>query len=142
MYPMTESARRLASRVILMPQDTNEVGSIFAGVILSYLDLAGAVEAEQYAPDVPNLPQPFVTAAMRAVTFTEPVFVGDLVSYYTRTVRRGRTSVTVHVEVEAQRAHDSGTTVRVTEADVTYVAIDRDRKPIAIRHPSPPRAGS
>ena len=126
-------ARKLASRVILMPQDTNEVGSIFAGVILSYLDLAGAVEAEQYAPDIPGLPQPFVTAAMRAVTFPEPVFVGDLVSFYTHTVRLGRTSVTVRVEVEAQRAGAPGQAVRVTEAEVTYVAIDQDRRPIPIK---------
>lgn len=133
---MTPTARRLASRVILMPKDTNPVGSIFAGVILSYLDLAGAVEAEQYAPDLPDLSQPFVTVAMREVTFPEPVYVGDIVSFYTRTVRLGRTSVTIHVEVEAQRAQEPEKVVRVTEADVTYVAVDKDRKPVPIRYPA------
>lgn len=136
MDALPTGSRRLASRVILMPQDTNEAGSIFAGVILSYLDLAGAVEAEQYAPDLPELGlrQPFVTAAMREVLFPEPVYVGDLISFYTSTARLGRTSVTVRVEVEAQRASDPSQIVRVTEALVTYVAIDQDHRPTPIRH--------
>ena len=149
-------SRRLASRVILMPQDTNEAGSIFAGIILSYLDLAGAVEAEQYAPDLPELGlrQPFVTAAMPAATETlseptAPRGPSRASAVQTRrtarprplssdpstsTVRLGRTSVTVRVEVEAQRAGDPSQIVRVTEALVTYVAIDQDHRPTPIRH--------
>ena len=86
-----------ALRVTLMPRDTNAFGTIFGGVILSYIDLAGGVEAHKHAGHT------FVTVAMREVVFHEPVYVGDLVSFYTRTERVGRTSVTVNVMVEARR---------------------------------------
>ena len=130
---MAEPERRLASRIVLLPRDTNSHGAIFAGIILSYLDLAGAVEAERYAPDLDTPHQPFVTMAMRGVRFCEPVYVGDLLSFYTRTVRLGRSSVTVHVEVEATRADRPGGLVPVTQADVVYVAIDKDRRPAPIK---------
>ncbi len=109
----------LAARVILLPRDTNAHGTIFGGVILSHIDLAGAVEARRHTH------HRVVTVAMREVEFHEPVYVGDLVSFWTRLLRRGRTSLTVHVRVEAQRSgHHPRNRVKVTEAEVVYVAVD------------------
>jgi acyl-CoA thioesterase YciA len=113
-----------AIRVIMMPRDANYLGTIFGGVILSSLDLAGAVEARRHSDR--NL----VTAAMHEVKFIAPVFVGDLVSFYTETMMTGRTSITVRVTVEATRALAPHETVRVTQADVVYVAIDEAGKPV------------
>ncbi len=111
--------RHLAIRVILLPKDTNAHGTIFGGVILSHLDLAGAVEARR------RTRQDFVTVAMKEVEFHEPVFVGDIVSFYTNTVRVGTTSITVHVDVECSRQKEPDEVVRVTSADITYVAVDQ-----------------
>jgi len=116
------SERHLAIRVILLPKDTNAHGTIFGGVILSHIDLAGAVEARRLTC------QDFVTVAMKEVEFHEPVFVGDIVAFYTDTVRIGTTSVTVHVEVEASRQKDPTQVVRVTNADITFVAVDKNGK--------------
>jgi acyl-CoA thioesterase YciA len=115
-----------AIRVVLMPKDTNAHGTIFGGVILSYIDLAGAIEVRKHTL------KPIVTVAMHEVVFVAPVFVGDLVSFYTDLVRIGRTSITVRVIVEADRVRRSGEKVRVTEAEVVYVAVDENRKPVAI----------
>jgi len=112
-----------AIRVILMPKDTNALGTIFGGIILSYIDQAGAVEAHRHAPGR------LVTVAMREVVFHQPVFVGDLVSLYTETLRCGRTSVTVQVIVEVERARNPGERVKVTEAEVVYVSVDESGKP-------------
>jgi acyl-CoA thioesterase YciA len=114
-------------RITLLPRDTNRHGTIFGGIILSHIDLAGAVEARTACG-----PYNFVTAAMDKVVFHAPVFVGDVVSFYAATLRIGRTSVTVKVEVEADRI-DAGEAVRVTEAEVVFVAVDENRKPIPIR---------
>lgn len=111
----------------MMPKDTNHSGTIFGGVILSYLDLAGAVEARKHANKL------FVTVAMHGVEFIAPVFVGDLVSFYTKTQKLGRTSVTIDIAVEAVRQGGSGEKVRVMEAQVVYVAVDENRHPIPIR---------
>jgi acyl-CoA thioesterase YciA len=116
-----------AIRVIMMPKDTNALGTIFGGIILSYIDQAGAVEAHRHGPGR------LVTVAMREVVFHAPVLVGDLVSFNTETVRRGRTSVTVKVVVEADR-HASGR-VKVTEAEVVYVHVDVNNQPIALAAP-------
>src|SRR5439155_649515 len=89
------SERVPAIKVLLLPKDTNPHGTIFGGVILSHIDLASAVEARRSGA------KRFVTKAMREVEFHEPVFLGDVVNFYTETVRIGRTSITVHVEVEA-----------------------------------------
>ncbi len=86
-----------AIRVIMMPKDTNALGTIFGGIILSYIDQAGAVEAHRHGC------ARLVTVALREVEFHAPVFVGDLVSFFTETLRVGRTSVTVKVVVEAER---------------------------------------
>lgn len=113
-----------AVRVIMMPKDTNALGTIFGGIILSYLDQAGAVEASRH------LAGRFVTVAMREVEFHEPVFVGDLVSFYTETVRVGRTSITVRVRVQAERRHGGGPRrVKVTEAEVVFVHVDANNQP-------------
>ena len=116
-----------AIRVILLPRDTNAQGSIFGGVILSHLDLAGVVEARKHAD------KRFVTVAMKEVEFKQPVFVGDLVSFYTELVRIGNTSITVKVQVEAQRFQDPSKTVQVTEAEIVYVAVDENRRPTPVR---------
>lgn len=113
-----------AIRVIMLPRDTNSHGTIFGGIILSHLDMAGWVEARKHAL------RRFVTVAMREVEFVAPVYVGDIVSFYTDTVRIGRTSITVHVEVEAQR--ENGERVMVTEAQVVYVAVDADGKAVPV----------
>jgi acyl-CoA thioesterase YciA len=125
---MTDS-REPAIRVIMMPKDTNAHGTIFGGVILSYIDQAGAVEAKKHGA------QNLVTIAMREVVFHEPVYVGDLVSFYTRLVRIGRTSITVAVEVVATRGNDPAEQVKVTQAEVTFVNLGPDHKPAPIPRP-------
>lgn len=112
-----------AIRVMLLPKDTNAQGTIFGGVILSHIDLAGAVEAQRHTRNK------IVTVAMREIVFHEPVFVGDTVSFYTSVVKKGRTSITVGVCVEAQRADNPDIVVKVTEAETIFVAIDRSGKP-------------
>jgi acyl-CoA thioesterase YciA len=121
-----EGRKEPSIRVVLMPKDTNAHGTIFGGVILSYIDQAAAVEAKQHGASF------IVTVAMREVVFHEPVYVGDLVSFYTGLVRIGRTSITVSVEVFAQRREGSGGMVKVTEAEVTFVNLDENRKPLPI----------
>ena len=117
--------RQPAIRVMLLPRDTNEAGTIFGGVILSHLDLAAAVECRKHGV------RRYVTVAMKEVEFVAPVYVGDLVSFYARTVKVGTTSITVHVDVEAERRVD-GRKVKVTEADVVYVAVDENGKPTPV----------
>lgn len=116
-----------AIRVTLMPKDTNAHGTIFGGVILSYIDIAAAIEVRKHTT------KKIVTKAMNGVVFVAPVFVGDLVSFYTELVRIGNTSITVKVIVEAERVHNAEDVARVTEAEVVYVAVDDNRRPIAIR---------
>jgi acyl-CoA thioesterase YciA len=106
-----------AIRVVMMPRDTNPLGTIFGGIILSYIDQAGFVEAACHTS------QTLVTVAMHEVKFIAPVFVGDLVSFYAQTIHVGTTSITVKVTVEAQRAAAPHATVRVTQAEVVYVAV-------------------
>ena len=116
-----------AIRVVLMPKDTNAHGTIFGGVILSYIDIAAAIEVRKHTL------KKIVTKAMHEVVFVAPVFVGDIVSFYTELVRIGRTSITIKVMVEADRIMQPGERTRVTEAEVVYVAIDDNRRPIPIR---------
>jgi len=116
-----------AIKVLLLPKDTNAYGTIFGGVILSHIDLASAVEARKVAP------RRFVTKAMREVEFHEPVFLGDIVSFYTQTLRVGRTSITVKVSVEAERwGAGRGEKVKVTEAEVVLVAVDDKGHPTPV----------
>src|SRR5215475_9471982 len=118
-----EKMRDAAIRLTMMPRDTNAHGTVFGGIILSYIDVAGGVEAVRRTHH-----DRFVTVAMKEVTFHEPVFVGDLVSFYAETVKIGRTSITVHIIVEAERFGSRGQRVKVTEAEVTYVAINQFRE--------------
>jgi acyl-CoA thioesterase YciA len=125
---MSGSDRIPAIKVILLPRDTNAMGTIFGGVILSHIDLASAVEARKAAP------HRYVTKAMREVEFHEPVFLGDIVNFFTETLRIGRTSITVKVSVEAERwGAGRGERVKVTEAEVVLVAVDEHGRPRPIR---------
>jgi acyl-CoA thioesterase YciA len=123
---MTDRSPEPSIRVVMMPKDTNALGTIFGGVILSYIDQAAAVEAKRHGAGF------IVTVAMREVVFHAPVRVGDLVSFYTRLVRIGRTSITVSVEVVSQRDAAHAEPVKVTEAEVTFVNLDDARRPIPI----------
>lgn len=123
---MTTEAETLALRTILLPRDTNGAGSIFGGVILSQIDLAGAATARHRSC------HRYVTVAMKEVKFIAPVWVGDVVSYYGRVLRIGNTSITVQVRVEAERFADCSTKVDVTTAEVTYVAVGDDFRPIPV----------
>lgn len=115
--------QRPAIRVMMMPRDTNAMGTIFGGKILSYIDQAGAVEAHRMTDGI------LVTVAMREVEFHQPVFVGDLVSFYADVTRVGRTSITIKIVVEAERRTRGNKRVTVTEAEVVYVHVDQDFQP-------------
>ena len=119
--------RDAAIRLTMMPRDTNAHGTVFGGIILSYIDVAGGVEAVRHTGH-----DRFVTVAMKEVIFLEPVFMGDLVSFYAETMRVGSTSITIHVEVEAERFGSQGHRVKVTQAEVTYVAINQFREKVKI----------
>ena len=121
-------ARRLALRVVTMPPDTNQYGTIFGGVILSYIDQAGFVEARRHGA------HRWVTASLDRVDFSAPVHLGDIVSFYTHTSREGTKSVTIQVEVEAER-FATGLVVPVTTATITLVAINASGRPIPFRSP-------
>jgi acyl-CoA thioesterase YciA len=111
-------------RIVPMPADTNAHGTIFGGWVMAQVDIAGSIPAWSRAQG------PVVTVAVNSFVFKEPVFVGDLVSFYARVQRVGRTSITVDVEVFAQRGRlGQAEAVKVTEAQLIYVAVDRDRKP-------------
>jgi acyl-CoA thioesterase YciA len=112
----------------MMPKDTNSMGTIFGGVILSHIDLAAASEARRYAS------KRWVTKAMHAVEFVAPVHLGDAVCFYARILRVGRTSLTVKVEVEAERHCEDQPVqmVKVTEAEVVLVATDAQGRPTPI----------
>ncbi len=124
--PGRRPAGEPAIRVVMMPRDTNALGTIFGGIILSYIDQAGAVEAHG------RVPGRLVTVAMREVEFHQPVFVGDLVSFYASVLRTGRTSIAVKVVVEADRRLRKGGKVTVTEAEVVYVHVDDDGRPLPL----------
>lgn len=123
----TETKRDVAIRITMMPRDTNSHGTVFGGIILSYIDIAGGVEAVKHTKH-----DRFVTVAMKEVIFYEPVFIGDLVSFFAETVKVGNTSITVRVVVEAERFGSHGQSVRVTEAEVAYVAINQYREKVRI----------
>ncbi len=119
----------LAIQVVMMPRDVNPNGTIFGGVILSYIDQAGAIGARREVVREGGPPPTLVTVAMNRVEFKRPVLVGDVVRFWTRRVRIGRTSITVQVSVEAERGPE---VLPVTEAEVVYVGVDPDgpeRKP-------------
>ena len=106
-----------------MPADVNQHGDIFGGWIMSQVDIAGGVMAARHARGR------VATIAVNSFTFKQPVLVGDLVTFYASIARVGTTSVTIDVEVYAQRNPTDVVTVKVTEASLTYVAVNADRRP-------------
>jgi acyl-CoA thioesterase YciA len=120
----------LAIQVIMMPRDTNPMGCIFGGVILSYLDQAGAIGARREVALAGGGQAILVTVSIHKVEFKQPVLVGDVVRFLTRPVRLGRTSITVDVAVEVERGSD---VLQVTEAQIVYVRIDPEtRRPVPL----------
>lgn len=112
-----------AIRVVLLPKDTNGHGTIFGGIILSYIDLAGTVEVGKITNQL------CVTKAIKEVIFKQPVRIGEVVSFYASVVQIGNTSITVHVDVEVWRDNQE---VKVTAADVIYVSIDKNWRPTPV----------
>ena len=110
-------------RVVPMPADSNSTGDIFGGWVMSQVDIAGSIPAIRLARGR------VATVAVNSFVFRQPVMVGDVVSFYAEVVKVGRTSITVSVEVYAQRNPEKEETVKVTEATLTYVAVDRQRRP-------------
>ncbi|OGA06521.1 MAG: acyl-CoA thioesterase [Betaproteobacteria bacterium RIFCSPLOWO2_02_64_14] len=117
------TGREPALRVVPMPADANHTGDIFGGWIMAQVDIAGSIPAVRLARGR------VATVAVNSFQFKQPVFVGDLVSFYAEAVRVGRTSITVNVEVYAQRKPEREEVVKVTEATLTYVAVDDNRRP-------------
>jgi len=115
-------------RLVPMPADANSTGDIFGGWIMAQVDIAGSIPALRLAKGR------VATVAVNAFLFKQPVLIGDLVSFYADVAKVGRTSVTVDVEVYAQRGIPEEVTVKVTEATLTYVAVDQNRKPRPV-HP-------
>jgi len=113
-------------RVVPMPADASHTGDIFGGWIMAQVDLAGSVPAMRLAKGR------VATVAVNSFHFKKPVFVGDLVSFYADVVSVGRTSITVNVEVYAQRRPDEEICVKVTAATLTYVAVDNNRRPRSV----------
>jgi acyl-CoA thioesterase YciA len=122
--PMVElpKGREVTLRVVPMPSDANYTGDIFGGWIMSQVDIAGSIPALRLARGR------IATVAVNSFTFKQPVLIGDLVSFYADIVRVGRTSITVDVEVYVER-RTLNEVVKVTEATLTYVAVDDQRRP-------------
>ena len=112
-----------ALRVVPMPADANQHGDIFGGWVMSQVDVAGSIPASRRARGR------VATVAVNSFVFREPVLIGDVVSFYAQITREGRTSITVAVEVYAQRNPTDVICVKVTEASLTYVAVGVDRRP-------------
>jgi acyl-CoA thioesterase YciA len=123
MSTMLPAEEQPVLRIVPMPADTNAHGTIFGGWVMSQVDIAGSIPAWERAQG------PVVTVAVNSFVFKEPVFVGDIVSFYARVLKVGRTSITVDVEVFAQRKREGRAAVKVTEAQLTYVAVDERRQP-------------
>jgi acyl-CoA thioesterase YciA len=121
--PSLPDGAELVLRVIPMPADSNANGDIFGGWIMAQVDVAGAVLPSRIAKGR------IATVAVNEFIFKQPVSVGDLLSFYARVTRIGRTSISVHVEVHAERNPANLHVVKVTEANLTYVAIDRQGQP-------------
>lgn len=110
-------------RIVAMPSDSNYTGDVFGGWIMAQVDIAGSIPALHRAKGR------VATVAVNSFVFKQPIFVGDVVSFYAKILKVGNTSITVDVEVYAQRDPANPTCVKVTEATLTYVAVDDDRKP-------------
>ncbi|MCL2346607.1 MAG: acyl-CoA thioesterase [Desulfobulbus sp.] len=126
--PCSLPSRDATLRLVPRPADVNPNGDIFGGWVMAQVDVAGAVLAWRRARG------PVATVSVNSFLFKQPISVGDIVSLYTEMVRIGTTSITVRVEVYAERNHDKPITVKVTEAELTYVAIDANGN----KRPLPP----
>jgi acyl-CoA thioesterase YciA len=120
--PLTLPNREPTLRVVPLPADVNQYGDIFGGWVMSQVDIAGSIPASVRARG------PIATVAVNSFVFKQPVMVGDVVSFYATITRVGRTSITVDVEVFAQRNPGDVICVKVTEASLTYVAVGKDKK--------------
>ena len=116
-------------RLVPMPADANSNGDIFGGWVMSQVDIAGSIPAIRRARGR------VATIAVNSFVFRKPVMVGDIVSLYANVVKVGRTSITVNVEVYAQRNPEKEECVKVTEATLTYVAVDKERRPRVVSTP-------
>ncbi len=125
-----------AIRVMMMPRDTNAHGTIFGGVLLSYIDQAGAIEARKHTP------HKYVTVAMNGVEFKRPVYVGDVLSFNTQLVKKGRTSMIIQVSVQAERFTNPAEVVNVTDATLVYVAVNDRGEPVPLDSPGLAAAGA
>ncbi len=133
MVRMSDDAKQPpALRVVMMPRDSNVYGTIFGGVILSYIDQAGFIEARKLGL------HRWVTVSIEKVDFRAPVFIGDVVSFYTTLQKTGTTSIKIRIHVEADRLA-TGEIVHVTEARLTMVSVNQECRPIPFT--SPPTAG-
>ena len=119
----------IALSVVMMPRDSNAYGTIFGGIILSYIDQAGFIEAKKHGN------HRWVTVTIEKVNFKKPVFVGDVVRFFTSTLKTGSSSVTTEITVEAER-FDTANKIEVTKAVMTMVSVNEDGK--AIPFSSPP----
>jgi acyl-CoA thioesterase YciA len=124
--PLELPDKHVALRVMPRPSDANVHGDVFGGWIMAQVDIAGSIPASRRANGR------VATVAVNSFLFKQPVFVGDLLSFYADIVKTGNTSVTISVEVYAQRMRLAGDVVKVTEATLTYVATDSDRRPRAL----------
>jgi acyl-CoA thioesterase YciA len=115
-------------RVVMLPKDTNAMGNIFGGIILSHIDLAAGEAARGTSPHL------YVTKVMKEVDFISPVKVGDTVSFYTEVVKIGKTSITIKVLVTAERGLKNRSAIKVTEAEVIMVAVDDNGKSIPVQN--------
>ena len=129
------SEHELVLKVIPMPGDCNANGDIFGGWVMAQVDLAGSVLPARYVQGR------MATVAVNEFIFKQPVRVGDILSFFSHITRVGNTSVTVQVEVYAERFSDQGRYVKVTEATLTYVAIDANGRPRALPKPQAPAQG-
>jgi acyl-CoA thioesterase YciA len=132
--PLALGPRELVMRVMPMPADANANGDVFGGWIMAQVDLAGSVLPARVSRGR------IATVAVNEFIFKQPVSIGDLLSFYAQVTRIGRTSITVHVEVFAERDPANPHVVKVTEANLTYVAIDREGKPRPFATPPAPSA--
>ena len=130
---MTDDTKQAAAlRVVMMPRDSNVYGTIFGGVILSYIDQAAFIEVRKHGL------HRWLTVSIEKVDFRAPVFIGDVVSFYTTTEKTGTSSIKIRIHVEADRLA-TGEIVHVTEAHLTMVSVNQQCRPIP--YTSPPSAG-
>ena len=130
--PPLPSSHELVLKVIPMPADSNGNGDIFGGWVMAQIDLAASVLPARH------IRGRMATVAVKEVVFKQPVYVGDLLSFFAHVTHIGRTSITVAVEVFAERFAAQGEHLKVTEAQVTYVAVGDDGKPRPLSPPAQP----